>query len=107
MSFTKLVLISHNSRRFCTYSYVLRALKSWMASRAGCAPQPKFLAIRGACSLLELAQSIWERRKVKASFERSPASRRSRSSFESVRMKTGDFMAITVTHNPRPTLDVH
>src|SRR5215213_8023014 len=83
------------------------SLKSWMASRTVCAPQPKFLAICGASSPLELAKSIWERRKTKASFERSPASSRSRSSLESLRMKIGGFMSITVTHKPKPALDMH
>src|SRR5947209_8338305 len=84
-----------------------RSLKSWIASRTVCAPQPKFVAICGARSPLELAKSIWERRKVKVSLERNPAWSRSRSSFESVRTKIGGFMAITVTHNPRPPLNVH
>jgi hypothetical protein len=84
-----------------------RSLKSWMASRTVCCPQPKFLAICGTCSPLEEARSIWERRKAKASLERNPASSRLRSSFESGRTKIGGFMATTVTHNPKPTLDVH
>jgi hypothetical protein len=56
---------------------------------------------------LEEARSIWERRKVKVSLERNPAWSRSRSSFESVRTKIGGFMPTTVTHNPRPALDIH
>jgi hypothetical protein len=44
---------------------------------------------------------------VKVPLERNPALSRSRSSFESVRTKIGDFVAITVTHNPRPALNVH
>jgi hypothetical protein len=39
--------------------------------------------------------------------ERNPASSRLRSSFESVRTKIGSFMPTTVTHNSKPTLDVH
>src|SRR5215210_1304339 len=84
-----------------------RSLKSWMASRTVCCPQPRFLAICGAYSPLELAKSIWLRRKVKASLERSPASKASRSSSENERTKIGGFMAITVTHTPIPTLDMH
>src|SRR3954469_2620106 len=57
-----------------------RSLKSWMASRTVCCPQPRFLAICGTSSPLEEARSIWERRKVKASLERREASSRSRSS---------------------------
>src|SRR3712207_4181649 len=60
--------------------------------------------LRYICSPLELAETIWERRKVKASLERSPASSRLRSSFESGRTKIGGFMATTVTHNPEPIL---
>jgi hypothetical protein len=84
-----------------------RSLKLWIASRTVCAPQPKFLAICGATSPRELAKSIWDRRKTKVSFERSLACSRSRSSFESFRTKIGGFMAITVTHNPKPALSMH
>jgi hypothetical protein len=52
-------------------------------------------------------EGIWERRKVKVSLERSPASRRLRSSVESLRTKIGGFMSTTVTHNPNPTLEMH
>ena len=83
------------------------SLKSWMASRTVCCPQPRFSAICGTCSPLELAETIWERRKVKASLERSPASSRLRSSFESGRTKIGGFMATTATHNPKPILTMH
>jgi len=48
-------------------------LKSWMASRTVCCPQPRLRAILGAYSPLELASKIWHRRKVKAFFERNPA----------------------------------
>src|SRR5215204_1380075 len=85
----------------------LLSLKSWMASRTVCCPQPRFSAICGTSSPLEEARSIWERRKVKVSLERNPAWSRSRSSFESVRTKIGGFMPTTVTHNPRPALDIH
>jgi hypothetical protein len=83
------------------------ALKSWMASRTVCWPQPRFFAICGTSSLLEEARSICERRRVKASLERSPAWRVSRSFSESERTKIGVFIATTVTHNPKPILKVH
>ena len=83
------------------------SLKSWIASRTVCWPQPKFLAICGTSSPLELARSIWERRKAKASLERSPASSRSRSSSENGRTKIGGFMALTINHNPKPILKMH
>src|SRR3712207_2148127 len=83
-----------------------RSLKSWMASRTVCCPQPRFSAICGTSSPLEEARSICERRKVKVSLERNPASSRLRSSFESVRTKIGGFMPPTVTHNPKLVLDV-
>jgi hypothetical protein len=82
-------------------------LKSWMASRTVCSPQPKFMAICGTSSPLELANSIWERRKAKASLERNPVSRASRSSLENERAKIGVFMPTTVTHNPKPILEMH
>jgi hypothetical protein len=56
---------------------------------------------------LEEATSIWERRKVKVSLERNPASSPLRSSVESSPTKIGGFMPTTVTHNPKSTLDVH
>ena len=84
-----------------------RAWKSWMASRTVCCPQPRFSAICGTSSPLEEARSIRERRKVKVSLERNPASGRLRSSFESARTKIRGFVPTTVTHNPKPTLDVH
>src|SRR3982750_1454380 len=84
-----------------------RSLKSWMASRTVCCPQPRFSAICGTSSPLEEARSIWDRRKVKASLERSPASRRLRSSIKSLRTKIGGFIPTTVTHNPKPALNVH
>src|ERR687897_1176799 len=83
------------------------ALKSWMASRTVCCPQPRFSAICGTSFPFEEARSICERRRVKASLERSPAWRVSRSFSESERTKIGVFMATTVTHNPRPILNVH
>src|SRR5215204_2992585 len=83
------------------------SLKSWMASRTVCCPQPRLSAIFGAYSPLELARSAWHRRKVKASFERSPAWRASRSSSENERTKIGVFMDLTVTRNTKPILKMH
>ena len=83
------------------------SLKAWMASRTVCWAHPRFVAICGTSSPLELAKSIWDRRMVKASLERSPPSSRSRSSFESSRMKIGGFMSLTLTHNQAPSLDMH
>ena len=84
-----------------------RRLKSWMASRTVCEPHPKERAICGARSPLELARSIWHRRRTKASFERNPASNAFRSLVESVRTKMGGFMTLTIAHNPEPILHVH
>src|SRR5215207_5150731 len=83
------------------------SLKSWMASRTVCCPQPRLAAILGACSPLELARSIWHRRKLKVFFERSPAWRASRSSSENERTKIGVFMDLTVTRNTKPILKMH
>src|SRR5829696_578778 len=83
------------------------ALKSWMASRTVCCPQPRFSAICGTSFPFEEARSICERRRVKASLERSPAWRVSRSFSESERTKIGVFMATTVTHNPKSILKMH
>jgi hypothetical protein len=85
-----------------------RALKSWMASRTySREPQPRFSAICGTSSPLEEARSICDRRRVKASLERSPASRLSRSFSENERTKIGAFMVLTITHNPKPILRMH
>src|SRR5215207_9100585 len=83
------------------------SLKSWMALRTVWEPHPRFSAIRGGCSLRALATRIWQRRGTKASEERNPLSRASRSSFESVRTKIGGFMSTTVTHHSQPVLKVH
>src|SRR5919199_229248 len=83
------------------------SLKSWMASRTVCCPQPRLSAILGAYSPLELARSTWHRRKVKVFFERSPPWRASRSSSENERTKIGVFMALTVTRNTKPILKMH
>src|SRR5919107_1889995 len=83
------------------------SLKSWMALRTVCEPHPRFSAIRGGCSLRELAERIWQRLRTKASLERNPACRASRSFFESVRTKIGGFMDTTVTHHSQPVLKTH
>ncbi len=83
------------------------ALKSWMASRTVCRPHPKLVAICGTSSPLEEARSICERRRVKVSLERRPASRISRSFSENGRTKIGAFMATTVTRSPKPMLRMH
>jgi hypothetical protein len=83
------------------------SLKSWMASRIVCCPQPRLSAIFGAYSPLELARSAWHRRMVKVSLERSPAWRASRSPSENERTKIGVFMALTVTRNTKPILKMH
>ena len=83
------------------------SLKSWMASRTVCGPQPRLWAIFGAYSPLELARSAWHRRMVKVFFERSPAWRASRSSSENERTKIGVFMDLTVTRNTKPILKLH
>src|SRR5215208_4893238 len=83
------------------------ALKSWMASRTVCCPQPRFSAICETSFPLELARSICERRRVKVFLERSPASNGSRSFSENERTKIGAFMATTVTPKPKPILKVH
>src|SRR5215207_1790988 len=83
------------------------SLKAWMALRTVWEPHPRFSAIRGGRSRRELAKRIWQRLRTKASLERNPTSRASRSSFESVRTKIGGFMSATVTHRPLPVLQVH
>src|SRR4051794_17787643 len=50
-----------------------RRLKSWIASRTVCEARPRFSAICGAISPRALAKSIWQRRRTKASLERSPS----------------------------------
>jgi hypothetical protein len=81
--------------------------KSWMASRTVWEAHPRLEAIFGARSPLELARSICDRRMVKASLERSPASRPSRSFSDNGRTKIGVFMVRTVTRQPKPILKLH
>lgn len=82
-------------------------LKSFMASRTVWEAHPRFKAIFGARSPRELARSICDRRIVKASFERSPFSRLSRSSSNRERTKIGVFMEHTVPRQQKPILKVH
>src|SRR5215211_8162136 len=63
-----------------------------MALRAVRGLKPKERAIWYAFSPLCLARSIWQRRKVKASGERNPASRVSRSASLKGRTKMGRFI---------------
>jgi len=83
------------------------SLKSLIASRAVWEAHPRFSAIFGARSPPELARRIWARRIVKASLERSPSRRRSRSFCDNGRMKIGVFMVHTVTPQPKPILNLH
>jgi len=83
------------------------SLKSWMAFLSVRWAHPRFEAIFGTSSPLELAKSIWHRRKVKASFERREDLRFLRSSSENERTKIGVFMAHTVTRDPKPILKMH
>src|ERR671910_2231617 len=83
------------------------SLKAWMALRTVWEPHPRFSAIRDGRSRRELAKRIWQRLRTKASEERNPASRASRSFFESVRTKIGGFMSATVAHHPLPVLQMH
>ncbi len=70
-------------------------------------PHPRLQAISGGDSPRELARRIWHRRITKASLERSPASKASRSSCDNERTKIGGFMHITIAHNTPPSLKVH
>ena len=54
-----------------------------------------------------LASRIWQRRITKASLDRSPASSRSRSFFDSSRTKIGGFMQPTIAHHTQPSLMMH
>jgi hypothetical protein len=84
-----------------------RSLKAWMAFLTVCEPHLRLRAILGGESPRELARSIWQRRMSKASLERSPASRLSRSFSESSRTKIGGFMKATIAHHTQPSLRMH
>jgi hypothetical protein len=85
-----------------------RLLKAWMAfltySRE---PHPKLAAILGGGSPRALARSIWLRRRTKASLERSPEVRASRSSCDNGRTKIGGFMTTTIAHPTQSILKMH
>jgi hypothetical protein len=83
------------------------SLKSWMAFLTVWEPHPKLWAILGGDSPRELARSIWLRRRTKASFERSPAVRASRSSCDNERTKIGGFMTTTIAHPTQSILKLH
>src|SRR5512132_2676596 len=107
LSSSKAAWTSLGREEFALRASSPRPLKSWMASRTVCCPQPRFLAICGARSPRALDKSIWQRRSTKAFEERRLSSSASRSSSESVRMKMGGLMFVTITHNPKPVLEVH
>ena len=80
----------------------------WMAFRTVREPHPGLAAIfLGGDSPRELARSVWLRRGTKASLERSPASKASRSSSENQRTKIGGLMRTTIAHRTQPTLVMH
>ena len=81
--------------------------KSFMASRTVWEAHPRFDAIFGARSPLALAKSICDRRMVKASLERRPFSRLSRSPSDNGRTKIGVFMEHTVPRQQKPILKMH
>src|SRR5215207_579233 len=83
------------------------SLKARMAFLTVCEAHPRLRAIFGGDSPRALARRIWDRRITKASLERSPASRRSRSFFDSSRTKIGGFMPNTIAHNTLPSLRMH
>ena len=83
------------------------SLKSWMAFLTVWEPHPKLRAILGGDSPRELARSIWLRRRTKASLERSPASKASRSSCDNERTKIGGFMTTTIAHPTQSILKMH
>jgi hypothetical protein len=68
---------------------------------------PRDRAIFGGESPRELARSIWLRRITKASLERNPAWRLSRSISESERTNIGGFMRTTIAHHTQPSLRMH
>jgi hypothetical protein len=83
------------------------SLKAWMALRTVWEPHPKLAAILGGDSPRALPRSIWLRRRTKASLERSPAVRASRSSWDNERTKIGGFMRNTIAHPTRSILKWH
>src|SRR5215218_9626337 len=84
-----------------------RSLKARMAFLTVCEAHPRLSAIFGGDSPRALARSIWHRRITKESFERTPASSRSRSFSDSSRTKIGGFMRNTIAHLTQPSLRRH
>ena len=84
-----------------------RSSKACMAFLTVCEPHPKLQAIFGGESPRALARITWHRRITKASLERSPASRVSRSISESERTNIGGFMPTTIAHRTQPSLRMH
>ena len=83
------------------------SLKARMAFLTVCEAHPRLRAIFGGDSPRALASRIWQRRITKASLDRSPASSRSRSFFDSSRTKIGGFMQPTIAHHTQPSLKMH
>src|SRR5690606_20870512 len=75
------------------------AAKARRALRTACEEQPREAAIRAGRWPRSLARRIWQRRRVKASRERSPSRSAARSGTERVRTNNGGFMH----HSTRPT----
>src|SRR5579864_5877794 len=84
-----------------------RALKATMASRTVWSSQPRTRAIRGAWSPRALARTIWARRSVKASDERSAVLSASRSSALKGRTKIGCLIPFSIAHSRLPFLRKH
>jgi hypothetical protein len=84
-----------------------RSLKARMAFLTVCEAHPRLWAIFGGDFPRALARRIWQRRITKASLDRSPASSRSRSFFDSSRTKIGGFMQPTIAHHTQPSLMMH
>jgi hypothetical protein len=79
------------------------SLKARMALRTVWEAHPRLWAILGGELPRALASSIWDRRITKASLERSPALRLSRSFSDNFRTNIGGFMKGNIahlTHNP-------
>ncbi len=92
----------------CRASRPLSLKSSWMALPAVWESHPKLRAILlGGDSPRELARSIWLRRRTKASSERSPAARTSRSSCDNERTKIVDFMTTAIAHHTQYILKIH
>ena len=84
-----------------------RALKACSALRTVCSPQPSCRAIAATGSPRALASTIWLRRSVKASGERSPASACRRSESVIGRTKMGCRIPPAIRHSPPSVLGIH